>query len=67
MPIENTKPKSKLYFGAFTLIFISDNNGFDWIFVCWYFYHFIGENPFGYSFRRLADLYCGSEKDTFAQ
>lgn len=48
-------------------IFISDNNGFDWMFVCWYFHHFIGENPFGFSSRRLADLFCGMEKDTFAK
>lgn len=48
-------------------IFISDNNGFDWMFICWYFHHFIGENPFGYSSRRLSDLYCGLEKDTFAK
>ena len=48
-------------------IFISDNNGFDWMFICWYFHHFIKENPFGYSSRRLSDLYCGLEKDTFAK
>ncbi|MGH1385084.1 3'-5' exoribonuclease domain-containing protein [Kordia sp.] len=48
-------------------VFISDNNGFDWMFICWYFHHFIGENPFGYSSRRLSDLYCGLEKDTFAK
>lgn len=48
-------------------IFISDNNGFDWMFVCWYFHHFIQENPFGYSSRRISDLYCGLEKDTFAK
>ena len=48
-------------------IFISDNNGFDWMFVCWYFHHFINENPFGFSSRRLSDLYCGVEKDTFAK
>lgn len=48
-------------------IFISDNNGFDWMFICWYFHHFIGENPFGFSSRRLADLFCGMEKDTFAK
>lgn len=48
-------------------IFISDNNGFDWMFICWYFHHFIQENPFGFSSRRLADLYCGLEKDTFAK
>lgn len=48
-------------------IFISDNNGFDWMFICWYFHHFINENPFGFTSRRLADLYCGIEKDTFAK
>jgi hypothetical protein len=48
-------------------IFISDNNGFDWMFICWYFHHFIKRNPFGYSSRRIADLYCGLVKDTFAQ
>lgn len=48
-------------------VFISDNNGFDWMFVCWYFHHFLGHNPFGYSSRRLADLYCGLQKDAFAK
>ncbi len=48
-------------------VFISDNNGFDWMFICWYFHHFIGENPFGYTSRRLSDLYCGIEKDMFAK
>jgi hypothetical protein len=48
-------------------VFISDNNGFDWMFICWYFHHFIGRNPFGFSSRRLADLYCGVVKDAFAQ
>jgi len=48
-------------------IFISDNNGFDWMFVCWYFHHFTNQNPFGYSSRRLSDLFCGLEKDTFAK
>lgn len=44
-------------------IFISDNNGFDWMFIAWYFHHFLGRNPFGYSSRRLGDLYCGLVKD----
>lgn len=48
-------------------LFISDNNGFDWMFICWYFHRFLQENPFGYSSRRLADLFCGIEKDAFAQ
>jgi hypothetical protein len=46
-------------------IFISDNNGFDWMFICWYFHHFIGENPFGFSSQNLGSLYKGIAKDTF--
>lgn len=46
-------------------IFISDNNGFDWMFVCWYFHHFTGENPFGFSSQNLGSLYKGMEKDMF--
>ena len=48
-------------------VFISDNNGFDWMFICWYFHHFLNRNPFGYSSRRIGDLYCGLVNDTFAQ
>src|SRR5688572_972658 len=29
-------------------MFISDNNGFDWQFINWYFHHFTGGNPFGH-------------------
>ena len=46
-------------------IFISDNNGFDWMFICWYFHHFLEENPFGFSSQNLGSLYKGLEKDTF--
>lgn len=46
-------------------IFISDNNGFDWMFVCWYFHHFTGNNPFGFSSQNLGSLYKGVVKDTF--
>src|ERR1044072_1003138 len=28
------------------LVFVSDNNGYDWSFVNWYFHHFLGRNPF---------------------
>ncbi len=45
--------------------FISDNNGFDWMFVCWYFHHFIGRNPFGHSSQNLGSLYKGLVSDTF--
>ena len=46
-------------------IFISDNNGFDWQFINWYFHHFIGANPFGFSSTNLGSLYKGMQKDTF--
>lgn len=46
-------------------IFISDNNGFDWMFICWYFHHFLEENPFGHSSQNLGSLYKGLIKDTF--
>ena len=45
-------------------IFISDNNGFDWMFICWYFQHFTGGNPFGFSSQNLGSLYKGMAKDT---
>jgi len=46
-------------------IFISDNNGFDWQFINFYFHHFLGENPFGYSSTNLGSIYKGLVKDTF--
>ncbi len=45
--------------------FVSDNNGFDWQFVNWYFHHFLGANPFGFSSTNLGSLYKGLVKDTF--
>lgn len=44
-------------------MFISDNNGFDWQFINWYFHHFTGENPFGFSSSNLGSLYKGLVKD----
>ena len=44
-------------------LFISDNNGFDWQFVNWYFHHFLGANPFGFSSTNLGSLYKGLMKD----
>jgi len=43
-------------------VFVSDNNGFDWMFVCWYLHHFAGENPFGYKSLSLSSLYKGLNK-----
>lgn len=47
------------------LLFIADNNGFDWSFINWYFHHFTGKNPFGFSSTSLGSLYKGMMKDTF--
>lgn len=46
-------------------LFISDNNGFDWSFINWYFHHFLGRNPFGHSSTNLGSLYKGLVNDTF--
>jgi hypothetical protein len=45
-------------------IFISDNNCFDWQWINFYFHWFLGRNPFGYSSRRIGDLYCGMKMNT---
>ena len=45
-------------------IFVSDNNGFDWQFVNWYFWHFKRANPFGHSSWNLGSLYKGLARDT---
>ena len=47
-----------------TPIFMSDNNGYDFSFVNYYFHKFYGSNPFGWSSRRIGDLYCGMKMDT---
>lgn len=44
-------------------IFISDNNGFDWQFINWYFHHFLGSNPFGFSSTNLGSFYKGLVRD----
>lgn len=46
-------------------MFFSDNNGFDWQFVNWYFIHFLGHNPFGFSSTNLGSLYKGMQRDMF--
>jgi len=53
---ENTKGRA---------FFVSDNNGFDWQFINWYFWRFTGGNPFGHTSTNLGSLYKGIVKDTF--
>lgn len=47
-------------------IFIADNNGFDWQWINWYFHHYLGKNPFGFSSRNLNDLWKGMQNDMFS-
>ena len=47
-------------------VFISDNLAFDWQWINYYFHFYTGENPFGYSGRRIGDLYAGLTKNYFA-
>lgn len=44
------------------LVFASDNNGYDWMFVCWYFWHFLNENPFGYYSENIQSILRGFKK-----
>lgn len=49
-------------------ILISDNNGYDASWINFYMHVYNGgKNPFGWSSRRIGDLYCGLVKDSRAQ
>jgi DNA polymerase III epsilon subunit-like protein len=43
---------------------VSDNNGFDFAFVNWYFWRFCGDSPFGHSSTNLGSLYKGLVRNT---
>jgi len=47
-------------------ILISDNNGYDASWINYYFHVYYGSNPFGWSSRRIGDLYCGMKMDARA-
>lgn len=53
--------------GADRLIFVSDNIIFDGMWCFYYLHTFAGENPFGFSGRRLGDIYSGLTKSAFTQ
>lgn len=48
-------------------IFISDNLAFDWQWINYYFHTYLDENPFGWSGRRIGDMYCGMKFDSYAK
>jgi hypothetical protein len=43
--------------------FFSDNNGFDWQFINYYFHVFSDGNPFGFSSQNIGSLYKGQMRD----
>lgn len=43
--------------------FITDNPAFDFAYINYYMHVYTGSNPFGWSARRIGDLYCGLVKD----
>lgn len=44
-------------------VFVSDNPAFDFQWVNWYAWHYLGHNPFGHSARRIGDIYAGLMRD----
>jgi hypothetical protein len=44
-------------------IFVSDNPAYDFQWMNYYFWKFGEGNPFGFSGRRIGDLYCGAKRD----
>lgn len=48
-------------------IFISDNLAYDWQWINWYFHMYTDGNPFGFSGRRIGDLYAGFVNDTYVR
>lgn len=48
-------------------VFVSDNPAFDWQWINYYFHTYLGRNPFGFSARRIGDLYCGMKMDAYAK
>ena len=48
-------------------VLVSDNPAFDWQFINYYFHRYLGENPFGFSARRIGDLYAGLTKNYHAR
>jgi hypothetical protein len=47
-------------------IFWSDNNGYDFSFINYYFWTQLGRNPFGWSSANLGSFWKGMEKDLYS-
>lgn len=59
--VESAKEKTK----SKRAYFLSDNNGFDWQFINYYFHRYCGKNPFGHSSSNISDLYKGMRRSMF--
>lgn len=47
-------------------IFYSDNNGYDFAFINYYFWKYLNRNPFGWSSANIGSFYKGLEKDLYS-
>ena len=48
-------------------LFVAFNAGFDWMFVNYYFYHYLGRNPFGHAPIDIKAFYMGMAGVTWSQ
>lgn len=49
--------------GGDRVTLLSDNNGYDASWINYYFHRYVGSNPFGWTSRRIGDLFCGYFND----
>lgn len=45
----------------------SDNNGYDAAWINYYLLRYVGDNPFGWSSRRIGDVFCGKFGNPYYQ
>jgi hypothetical protein len=45
------------------VVFVSDNPAYDFQWINFYFWRYVGQNPFGHSGRRISDYYAGLTGD----
>lgn len=46
-------------------VFVSDNPAYDFQWINFYFWRYLGRNPFGHSGRRISDFYAGLMGDFY--
>ena len=49
--------------GLGRLVFITDNIAYDWPPIHWHFINYFGQDPFGWTARRIGDFYAGMVGD----